>query len=447
MRKKIVTKSVKNKVQNTGLDQSILLGGDRVDYTLIRDSYKTLRLRVKADASVEVKAPKRYQQVFIDTFLQKKASWIKEKRGEALDKGAKPQMDFSHGSSCFCLGREFVFHYSALFDGQILNACSAMLGMHRVGRGLLNFWQGDILENEGQFLCRAELYRDFANIADAAHRGVRLGVRQSVQSAVDAGDNPPFVEVSSHLTSFLFVKAKDVIRKTGQAEIMKIGQAGKVEEDQAEEIMAGIGQAEAGKNCTANLDAWRKKTAELFLQVCLDKVWDNLCGANCTEINVQECDSVGKNQIEYKEEADRISPVSQVSPVVPVPFVSQIPPVLDFSPVLPVPLISPASQVSPVPPVSKAITEIFRKIKKPSLRVRVLSRRFGSCSTKGEICLARHLISFPLELIEYVIIHECCHLVHMNHSKFFYELMEKTCGNARKKRELLWDWSRKHSQF
>ncbi|MGK7392122.1 MAG: M48 family metallopeptidase [Candidatus Cyclobacteriaceae bacterium M2_1C_046] len=68
----------------------------------------------------------------------------------------------------------------------------------------------------------------------------------------------------------------------------------------------------------------------------------------------------------------------------------------------------------------------FKKhgINKPELQLRQMSNRWGSCTTKGKVILNPELIKAPKGSIEYVIIHELCHLVHHNHTKTFYELQE-----------------------
>ncbi|WP_347160126.1 M48 family metallopeptidase [Pontibacter chitinilyticus] len=62
------------------------------------------------------------------------------------------------------------------------------------------------------------------------------------------------------------------------------------------------------------------------------------------------------------------------------------------------------------------------KIKKPSLAIRYMSKRWGSCSPTGKIILNTQLIKAPKGSIEYVIIHELSHLVHHNHTKAFHNL-------------------------
>jgi len=65
------------------------------------------------------------------------------------------------------------------------------------------------------------------------------------------------------------------------------------------------------------------------------------------------------------------------------------------------------------------------KIPFPELELRHMPKRWGSCTKSGKIILNPNLIQYPIYCIDYVIIHELCHLVHPNHSKAFYELKEK----------------------
>jgi predicted metal-dependent hydrolase len=61
----------------------------------------------------------------------------------------------------------------------------------------------------------------------------------------------------------------------------------------------------------------------------------------------------------------------------------------------------------------------------PSIKLMKMRTQWGSCSPSGKILLNPMLIKAPRECIDYVIIHELCHLQEHNHSKKFYSLLEK----------------------
>lgn len=63
---------------------------------------------------------------------------------------------------------------------------------------------------------------------------------------------------------------------------------------------------------------------------------------------------------------------------------------------------------------------------KPELKIQKLEKRWGSLSKKGRLTLNTEMIKTPRECVEYVIVHELCHLVHHDHSKEFYQLLERT---------------------
>lgn len=61
----------------------------------------------------------------------------------------------------------------------------------------------------------------------------------------------------------------------------------------------------------------------------------------------------------------------------------------------------------------------------PSVKLVTMRRQWGSCSPSGSINLNPHLIRAPRECVDYVLLHEICHIREHNHSKEFYALLDK----------------------
>jgi hypothetical protein len=76
------------------------------------------------------------------------------------------------------------------------------------------------------------------------------------------------------------------------------------------------------------------------------------------------------------------------------------------------------------------------KIPYPKLKIRKMKTRWGVCNRKSEsITLNSELIKMDLEKIDYVIIHELAHLVHFNHSTYFWEVVSKYSPNYKRIRK------------
>ncbi len=69
-------------------------------------------------------------------------------------------------------------------------------------------------------------------------------------------------------------------------------------------------------------------------------------------------------------------------------------------------------------------TNRFGLANQPPLSFRTLKSCWGLCRSDGKITLHKHLSRMHPEFFEYVLVHEMCHLFHMNHSAAFKQLLE-----------------------
>ena len=64
-------------------------------------------------------------------------------------------------------------------------------------------------------------------------------------------------------------------------------------------------------------------------------------------------------------------------------------------------------------------------------------KRFGSCSGKNRLCFTWRLMTYPDEAIDSVVVHELAHIVHKNHGREFYALVESVMPDYRRRAQLL----------
>jgi len=81
----------------------------------------------------------------------------------------------------------------------------------------------------------------------------------------------------------------------------------------------------------------------------------------------------------------------------------------------------------------------FKKpaLSRPRLQIKRLKKRWGSLSSKGMLTLNIDLIRAPRECIDYVVVHELCHLQFKDHGPRFYKLLEKIMPDWKDRKEKL----------
>lgn len=74
---------------------------------------------------------------------------------------------------------------------------------------------------------------------------------------------------------------------------------------------------------------------------------------------------------------------------------------------------------------------------RPPIRILTMQTQWGSCSPNGRITLNPHLVKAPRDCIDYVILHELCHIAEHNHSERFYRLLSQVMPSWEKTKERL----------
>jgi predicted metal-dependent hydrolase len=80
---------------------------------------------------------------------------------------------------------------------------------------------------------------------------------------------------------------------------------------------------------------------------------------------------------------------------------------------------------------------VILSVKYSNIRVKDTKTRWGSCSSKGNLNFNFRILMAPERVMDYIIIHELCHLKHMNHGKMFWETVAFYMPDYEKHKEWL----------
>jgi predicted metal-dependent hydrolase len=89
--------------------------------------------------------------------------------------------------------------------------------------------------------------------------------------------------------------------------------------------------------------------------------------------------------------------------------------------------------------ISERVAFFAERYQLPVETIRITSARtrWGSCSPKNKLSFSWRLVMMPMDVIDYVVVHELAHTVHHNHSRRFWNLVEKWMPDYKERRKQL----------
>lgn len=78
-----------------------------------------------------------------------------------------------------------------------------------------------------------------------------------------------------------------------------------------------------------------------------------------------------------------------------------------------------------------------------NIKITSAAKRWGSASTKDHICYPWRLMLLPPHLVDYVVVHELCHLWEHNHSAAFYQRLKTILPDYKEREKEIRDWEQK----
>lgn len=93
-----------------------------------------------------------------------------------------------------------------------------------------------------------------------------------------------------------------------------------------------------------------------------------------------------------------------------------------------------------IPGIVEPIVDSFKetyKVSPQKITLRTMKSRWGSCSSKRNISINTRLIKSHPKCIEFVMAHELCHLIELNHSKDYYNLLVEFMPDWKERKRML----------
>ena len=90
--------------------------------------------------------------------------------------------------------------------------------------------------------------------------------------------------------------------------------------------------------------------------------------------------------------------------------------------------------------ITKERTKIYQdllRVKPRSIIIERINRRWGSCNSRKEITYHYLIAILPMELIDYIVVHELCHIFHMNHDRSFWRKIGSIIPDYKSKVKML----------
>ena len=81
--------------------------------------------------------------------------------------------------------------------------------------------------------------------------------------------------------------------------------------------------------------------------------------------------------------------------------------------------------------------QIYFNVKPNNIKIKKQEKRWGSCSSKKDLFFNWKIIMAPLKVLDYIVVHEMSHMAYMNHSRDFWDLVERIMPDYRLRKEWL----------